>query len=75
LEAYELSPMAHAMQRRLRLGGVLIVLSLMVEVISLFWASPIAFLVFMFVGGLLLALGLAVYLYSLVSVTRVRVQK
>jgi predicted membrane channel-forming protein YqfA (hemolysin III family) len=75
LEAYELSPIAGAMQRRLRLAGMLIVLALLVEVISLFWTSPIAFLVFMFAGGLLLTIGILVYLYSLVSVTRMPVKK
>src|SRR5262245_6512087 len=65
LEAYELSPIASAMQQRLKLAGALIVAGLAIELVSLFWSRPIAFLVFMFAGGLLLVLGVLIYLYSL----------
>jgi predicted membrane channel-forming protein YqfA (hemolysin III family) len=72
LEAYEIGPIASAIQRRLKLAGWLIIVALVVEVISLFWTSPIAFLVFMFAGGLLLVLGVVIYLFSLVSLTKIR---
>ena len=67
MDTDELNPTTNAIQPRLRLAGVLIVLALMIEVFSLFWNRPIAFLLFMFGGGLLLAAGILIYLYSLVS--------
>ena len=59
---------ATKMERRLRISGILIVLGLTVEALSLIRIHPLAFLAFMFVGGGLLVLGIAIYLYSLVSV-------
>ena len=56
------------MTRRVRISGVLLVLSLIVEAASLHWSHPTAFLVFIFVGGLLMAVGILVYLYSLLPV-------
>ena len=70
MEAYELSPTAGAIQRRLKLAGVLIIVALVIELFSLFWNRPLSFLVFMFAGGLLLVLGIIIYLYSLVPATR-----
>lgn len=67
METGELNPTTSAIQPRLRLAGVLIVLALLIELFSLFWNRPIAFLVFMFGGGVLLAAGILIYLYSLVS--------
>jgi len=60
--------MANRLQGRLRLSGILIVLGLLVEGLSLVRIHPLAFLVFMFVGGGFLIVGIAVYLYSLVAV-------
>lgn len=56
------------MNRRLRLSGSLVVLGLVVDVLSFLWNQPLAFLAFMFVGGLFVFLGITVYLVSLVSV-------
>lgn len=56
------------MDRRLRISGLLIVLGLLVEALSLIRIHPLAFLGFMFVGGGFLIVGIAIYLYSLVSV-------
>ena len=61
--------MSALMERRLRISGILIVLGLVVEALSLIRIHPLAFLGFMFVGGGLLVAGIAIYLYSLVSVT------
>lgn len=58
--------------RRLRLSGILLVIGLVVDGLSLLWNHPLAFLGFMFVGGLFVFLGIAVYLASLVFVTSVR---
>jgi len=55
------------MQQRLRLAGAFVLLGLVVEAIALRWAHPVAFLVFAFIGIPLAGVGMAVYLYSLVS--------
>jgi len=55
--------------RRLRISGILIVLGLLVEALSLIRIDALAFLVSMFVGGGFLIVGIAIYLYSLVSVS------
>jgi hypothetical protein len=60
--------MAAPTERRLRISGILIVLGLLVEALSLIRIHPLEFLGFMFVGGGLLGAGMAIYLYSLVSV-------
>ena len=52
---------------RLRIAGALIFLGLLIEAFTLEWNNPIAFLVFMGIGGLLIGLGIAFYLFSLVS--------
>jgi RsiW-degrading membrane proteinase PrsW (M82 family) len=59
---------ANKMESRLRLSGVFVLLGLIVMVASLRWAHPTAFLVFAFIGGPLVFLGIAIFLYSLVSV-------
>ena len=55
------------MQRRVRISGALVLLGLLVELASLLWATPTAFFFFM-PGALLIAAGILLYLYSLVSV-------
>ncbi|MGH9745779.1 MAG: hypothetical protein ACRD59_06680 [Candidatus Acidiferrales bacterium] len=49
----------------LRLSGVLLILGIAVEIVSLLWEKPLAFLLFVGVGGLLTLAGIVVYLYSL----------
>ena len=60
----ELTPM----ERRLRLAAELVLLGLVVEGLTLAWHHPLSFIVFMGLGGLLLAAGIIVFLLSLVSV-------
>lgn len=55
------------LERRLQLAGILIILSLLVEVFSLLWNRPLAFLAYIGAGGFLLGAGVLVYLYSLVT--------
>ena len=52
---------------RLRIAAVLISVGLLIEGITLTWNNPIAFLVFLGIGGLLISLGILFYLVSLVS--------
>lgn len=52
---------------KLRLAGILTALGLLVELFTLAWNNPIAFLVFLGLGGLLILVGVVIYLLSLVS--------
>jgi hypothetical protein len=58
---------ANPMERRLQFSGMLLILGLLVEAVCLFWTRPLAFVLFLGVGGLLLGLGILLYLLSLVS--------
>jgi hypothetical protein len=55
------------LEKRIRLAGLLLIAGLLVELVTLGWSHPAAFLFFMFFGGSLMGLGIAVYLISLVS--------
>jgi hypothetical protein len=58
---------ANPVERRLQISGVLIILGLLVEALCLAWRGPLAFLVFLSLGGLLLFAGIVFFLFSLVS--------
>ena len=58
---------ANLLERRLQFSGILLILGLLVEAVCLFWTRPLAFVLFLGVGGLLLGLGILLYLLSLVS--------
>jgi hypothetical protein len=55
------------MNRRLRISGVLLILGLLVEGITLHWNTAFSFLAFMLLGGALFLAGVLTYLYSLIS--------
>lgn len=55
------------MTARLRVAGALIFVGLLIEALTLSWNNPIAFLVFLGIGGLLILIGIVFYLLSLVS--------
>jgi hypothetical protein len=57
------------LSRVLRISGVLSILGLLVEAISLRYNHPLSFMGFIIVGGGLLFFGVAFYLYSLVQIT------
>jgi len=52
-------------RRFLQVSSVLIILGLLVEIVSLLWFHPLAFVLFAFVGAFLIGLGILVYLASL----------
>ena len=56
------------LERRLRIFAAFIVLGLLLEMLSLAWIHPLAFLLFAFLGCGLLFIGMAGYLYSVVSI-------
>lgn len=58
------------MERKLRLSGLLIVTGLGVEAGSLLWSHVTAFVLFLLLGGLLLATGLLTYLYAILPTSQ-----
>ena len=56
-------------RRFLQVSSGLIILGLLVEIVSLLWFHPLSYLVFLFVGVILIGLGILVYLISLVFAT------
>jgi len=54
-------------ENRIRLAGILLIAGLLVELVTLRWSHPTAFLFFLLLGGALMALGIVIYLFSLIS--------
>ena len=57
---------ANATERRLQLSGIILILGLLVEGSSLIGRGPVAFLVFVGLGGLLVLVGIVAFLLALV---------
>ena len=57
---------AIGMRRFLQVSSGLIILGLLVEIVSLLWFHPLAFVLFAFVGASLIGVGILAYLASLV---------
>ena len=53
---------------KLRVASGFIIVGLLVQAISLFWNHPLSFIAFVTVGGLLLAIGIVLYLVTLVNI-------
>lgn len=62
-----MEPTGLKMTLRLRIAGTLVFVGLAIEAFTLTWNNPIAFLVFLGIGGLLILTGIVFYLLSLVS--------
>jgi hypothetical protein len=60
---------ANSMEKRLQIAGIFLITGLLVEALCLLWALPITFVIFAMAGGLLMFIGLVIFLYSLVSTT------
>jgi hypothetical protein len=56
------------MEPLLRIASALIILGLLIEIISLIWIHPLAFVLFAFVGIMVIGLGILIYLASLIFV-------
>lgn len=52
---------------KLRLAGILIALGLVTEAITLVWNHPLAFMAFLGLGVLLMAVGMVLYLWTIAS--------
>jgi hypothetical protein len=57
---------ATTIERRIRWSGILIVAGLIVQMMTLPWTHPLAFMCFLLIGCPLVAVGILFYLYSLV---------
>ena len=55
------------MLRKLRISGILLILGLVIEGLSLCWNNAFSFMSFVVIGGLFFASGIMLFLYSLVS--------
>jgi hypothetical protein len=60
-------PSVNQLEKRRQIAGVFIVLGLVIEALCLIWSTPIAFVIFVAIGGLLMFVGIVLFLYSLVS--------
>ncbi len=60
-------PSVNQLEKRRQVAGIFIVLGLVIEALCLIWSTPIAFVIFVAIGGLLMFVGIVLYLYSLVS--------
>lgn len=56
----------YGMSRILRVSSALVILGLAVEIASLLWFHPLSFVMFAFVGAVLVGAGILVFLASLV---------
>jgi predicted membrane channel-forming protein YqfA (hemolysin III family) len=52
---------------RLRMAGAFVLAGLVVEALSLWWNHPLAFVAFLVIGGLLLAIGIVIYLLAVLA--------
>lgn len=59
---------ANPIERRLQTAATFIILGLLVEAVCLLWARPLAFLIFVGIGVVLMFAGIVFYLISLVTV-------
>ena len=55
-----------AIRRFLQVSSVLIIVGLLLEIVSVLWFHPLAFVLFVFVSATLTGLGIVIFLLSLV---------
>jgi hypothetical protein len=58
---------AARLQRKLKTAAFLLIVGLAVEGISLHWAHPTSFMLFIILGGVLVFAGIALYLIAIVT--------
>jgi hypothetical protein len=54
-------------ERRIRWSGMLVAAGLVVQMLTLLWTHPLAFMAFILIGCPLVGAGILLYLYSLAS--------
>lgn len=55
------------MSKKLRTASAFIIIGILVEALSLLWNHPLSFVIFLGISGLLMAVGILLYLWALVS--------
>ena len=55
------------LQRRLKIAAYLLIAGLLVEAVTLYWSSPLSFMLFIGLGGTLIGLGIIVYLTAIAA--------
>lgn len=58
---------ATLIERRIRWSGILIVVGLIAQMLTLLWTHPLAFVCFLLIGCPLVGAGMLAYLYALAS--------
>lgn len=58
---------AARLQRKLKTAAFLLMVGLAIEGISLHWAHPTSFMLFIILGGVLVIAGIALYLIAIVT--------
>ena len=59
--------MSETLQERLRVSALLVMIGLVVELASLTWRHPTAFIFFAVVGGTAMMAGMIVFMWTIVS--------
>jgi len=59
-----------AIEKRIRISSILVLLGLLLECGTFLWKSPLAFFLFLFGACGLAAAGIALFLVSLITVSR-----
>lgn len=59
--------LTRSMDFKLRISAIFVLWGLIVEAFAIHWSHPTAFLVFALIGTPLQLIGIAIFLYSLVS--------
>ena len=62
-----MSENSSSLQRKLTTAAYLLTAGLLVEGITLYWAHPTSFLLFILLGGILVGAGILTYLIALVT--------
>lgn len=62
--------MKFVIDRLLQIASALIIVGLLVEIASLLWFHPLAFVLFVFISASFTALGILAYLASLVFIAK-----
>jgi len=62
-----MSEVTSRLQNKLKIAAYLLIAGLAVEGITLHWAHPTSFVLFIILGGVLVLAGIAIYLIAIVS--------
>lgn len=58
---------ASRLQRKMQTAAGLLIAGLAVQGVTLYWAHPTSFVLFIILGGILVLAGIAVYLFALIT--------